>query len=123
MNRKIETVQADLEKACSHAISHWLAVVALLVIAAVYWPISKGLVPIPRWVLSGVVVVGVASMLLARLRGRHVFGRNLGLGLIAAITLAETTSTLLLVALLPRPDVVPATHLLRDAAVIWASTW
>jgi hypothetical protein len=94
--------------------------VALLVIAAAYWVLSEGLTPVPREVLAGVVVAGIALLLLARLRGRHLLGRALALGLIALITLAEATSTLLLVALLPHAEVVPPTALLRDAAIIWS---
>jgi hypothetical protein len=118
-NKADTEIEKALGEASRRAASHWPALLALLVIAAGYWLISESLAPIPREVVAGAVMVGVVSILLARLRGRHLLGRALGLGLIAAITLAEVISTLLLVSLLPRREAIPPPSLLRDAAILW----
>jgi hypothetical protein len=114
-----KTRTEEIEAALHRRIPRWPAIVALLVIAAAYWVLSESLKVVSREVMLGVVVAGIALILLARLRGRHLLVRSLALGLIAAVTLAEATSMLLLVALLPRREAVPATALLRDAAIIW----
>lgn len=103
----------------AHHIPRWPAIVALFVIAAAYWILSESLKVVSREVMLGVVVAGTSLILLARLQGRHLLVRSLAIGLIAAVTLAEATSILLLVALLPRGEAIPAPALLRDAAIIW----
>jgi hypothetical protein len=103
----------------AHHIPRWPAIVALFVIAAAYWILSESLKVVSREVMLGVVVAGTVLILLARLQGRHLLVRSLAIGLIAAVTLAEATSILLLVALLPRGEAIRAPALLRDAAIIW----
>ena len=119
-DHKVDTeIEKALGEASRRAASRWPALLALLVVAAGYWLISESLAPVPREVVAGAVMVGVVLILLAWLRGRHLLGRALGLGLIAAITLAEVISTLLLVSLLPRREAIPPPSLLRDAAILW----
>ncbi|MBV9455816.1 MAG: hypothetical protein JOZ19_17135 [Rubrobacter sp.] len=118
-----EEIEAALQEAdLHHRIPRWPAIVALFVIVVAYLVLSESLKVVSREVILGVlgvVVAGTALTLLARLRGRHLLVRSLAIGLIAAVTLAEATSILLLVALLPRGEAVLAPALLRDAAIIW----
>jgi hypothetical protein len=92
--------------------------VALLAIVGAYAGLSDSLAPVSRAVLGGVVVAGIVLVSLARLLELHKLVRPLAFALISAVTLVEAGSALLLVALLPR-GFIPASHLLRDGAIIW----
>jgi hypothetical protein len=92
--------------------------VALLVIAGAYGELSDALAPVSQVLLGGVVVAGIVLLFLARLLGLHKFLRPLAFAVISSVTLAEAGSALALAALLPR-QFIPASHLLRDGAIIW----
>jgi hypothetical protein len=107
-----------LEKDTKRSIQRWPIILALLVITVAYTEVSEGLALIPRVALPAAVLVGILLAWLALMKGRHLLVRPIALALTGFITLAEISSTLLLVSILPRGAVGP-TSLLRDAALLW----
>ena len=108
----------EIEEATRHRIvHHWPAVVALLAIVAAFSVLSRTLAPYPI-VLAGIVVVGLLLILLERLLTQFIVVRTIAFVLVGVVTLAEATSALRLVYLLPRQGISPSA-LLRDAAIIW----
>lgn len=113
-----ETHNQRVESALHSQIPRWPAIVALLVIVGAYLELSESLAPVSQVLLGGVVVAGIVLIFLARLLKLHKLVRPLAFVLISVVTLADASSALLLVALLPR-DFIPASHLLRDGVIIW----
>jgi hypothetical protein len=111
---RIEEIEEDTRRRVMH---HWPAVVALLAIVVAFSVLSRTLAPYPI-VLAAVVVAGILLIILERLLERFIIVRTIAFVLAGIVTLAEATSALRLVYLLPR-QAMSASALLRDAAIIW----
>jgi len=98
----------------------------LLIIGSIYASISAQLALGPRGLIPSLTVVLVALLIAALHSGQVHLGRMIGLVLLGVVTVAEATSTSVLVwSLLTAPQrmsEVPhaaALGLLRDAALVW----
>lgn len=100
---------------------HWPAVVALLVCAALYIILPSRLVVGPRWILPVLVILPLAPLMAQHHRrpDESPWVRQLTIGLIALITLANMISVTLLVHELLRTVVVQGRNLIYSAISIW----
>src|SRR5918911_1276743 len=111
---RIEEIEEDTRQRVVH---HWPALVALLAIVVAFSVLSRTLAPYPI-VLAAIVEAGILLIVLERLLERFIVVRTIAFVLVGVVTLAEATSVLRLVYLLPR-QAMSASALLRDAAIIW----
>jgi hypothetical protein len=96
----------------------WEALLAALAVGAAYATLPDDLRLGPRWLLAALIVVVAIPLNWARYVGNYRLVRILGMALTALATAAVAASAALLIARLPGGK-TPATHLLRDGAVIW----
>jgi len=113
-----ENVSADEHH--GPGVPRWPAVVALLLVAGLYLPISDRLTMGPPWLPLVAVLALLGALALARLRGLHDLTRYLALGAIGSVTAAVVSSAAFLVANLTS-DQISASTLLLDAALIWVA--
>jgi hypothetical protein len=99
---------------------------ALLAIGSIYALISEQFALGPRGLIPGLIIALVTLLLAAVRGGRLLLSRTVGLVILAVVTVAEATSTSVLVASLltasQRMSEMPhatALALLRDAALLW----
>lgn len=111
------------------AATHWQAILALLVLVAIFVLVANQLSP-SLSILFAVLALGLTgSVTLARRRRRHELSRRLALILVGLITAALVASVALLIAQLVYPDALGAwmgsspapAELLRNATLIWLS--
>ncbi len=112
----MQELSAD-ERHWRHA-PRWEALIAALAIGTAYATLPDDLRLGPRWLLGALIVAFVVPLNTARFRGNYRLTRIFGMALTALVTAANTVSAIFLIARLPSGK-TPATHLLRDGAVIW----
>jgi hypothetical protein len=105
---------------------HWPALLALLIIGAIYTLMSDQFMLGPRWLPLTLIIALVIPLTLSLRHGRFRLTRSLAFVLLGLVTLAEAASTVVLVTGLffdpQRLNEVPHTlalTLLRDGALIW----
>ena len=96
----------------------WEALLAALAIGTAYATLPDDLRLGPRWLLGALIVLFAIPLNVARFTGHYRLVRALGMALSALATAAVAASAVLLIARLPSGK-TPATHLLRDGALIW----
>ena len=109
------------EQRLAEAFAHvrwWPAAVAFFLLGAVYALVSDRLTLGPPWWLLALMVLAVPGAIVLRSRGLMRAQRMLGLGTLAATTLAITVSAVYLVDALLR-HTVEAPELLRGGALLW----
>jgi hypothetical protein len=99
----------------------WEAVAALLALTVAYALVSAGLRLGPVWLFPLLVVVLLVPLILTRRRGRADLSHRFGLALAALALAAVGGSVAMLLVRLLRHEELPATALLRDGAILWAS--
>ena len=108
------------ERPLREGVPRWPAAVALLAVGALYAAaVSTELTPGPRLLVPVLVALLVAAIMSAHAGGRQRLARRFALALVALVTVAVTTSALLLI-LVSLGGGPPAPALLGDAALIWA---
>ena len=100
-------------------VPRWPAVIALLLIGIAYLFLPHELVFGPRWLLLILSIVLLLILWLARRAGWHLLARSTSLISITLVSIALLASTLFLTQQVQNNQ-IPATMLLRDAALIWA---
>src|SRR5450432_2196621 len=100
---------------------HWQPALALIATGIAYAFISSELRVGPPWLLPTVIVGFLVSLSMARRHGRELLTRRLGLALSSVAALAVGSSVAILVVNLFRGTGLPATNLLRNAALLWLS--
>ncbi len=105
------------ERQWRHA-PRWEALLAALAIGGGYALLPDDLRIGPRWLLGLLIIVFAIPLNTARFRGNYRLVRVLGMAISALTTAAIVASTILLIVRLPSGK-TPATHLLRDGALIW----
>jgi hypothetical protein len=111
-------ISAD-ERHWRHA-PRWAAVIAALAIGGFYAVLPNDLRFGPRWLLAALIVVFLIPLNGARYAGNYRLTRIFGFALTSLVTAAITASAILLIVRLPSGK-TPATHLLRDGALIWGA--
>lgn len=96
----------------------WEAVIAALAIGTAYAILPDDLRLGPRWLLAALIVLFNIPLAWSRYAGNYRLTRIFGFALTALATAANTVSAIFLIARLPSGK-TPATHLLRDGALIW----
>ncbi len=100
---------------------HWQPAVALIATGVAYAFVSSELRVGPPWLLPVVVVALLIPLTMARRHGRELLTRRLGVALSSSAAVAVGSSVAILVVNLFRGTGLPATNLLRDAALLWMS--
>jgi len=98
----------------------WEALIAALVIGAAYALLPDDIRLGPRWLLGALIVVLLIPLNGARYAGNYQLVRAFGMIVTGLVTAAITASAILLIIRLPSGK-TPATHLLRDGALIWGA--
>ncbi len=98
----------------------WPAVVASIAVAGLYLALPRSLTLIPGWLLLCVVVLLLAPVVIARMKGNHKLNQILSYVLLSVLTLAMAGSLALLVAGLPAHKESPKA-LLISAAALWST--
>jgi uncharacterized membrane protein len=113
-------------QALPHDKSHWRhaprweAVLAVLAIGITYAAMPGTIRLGPRWLMLSLIVVLLIPLNWTRYRGNYRLTRFFSFALMGLVTAAIIASSVLLVARLPSGK-TPATHLLRDGALIWTA--
>ena len=100
---------------------HWQPAAALIATGVAYALVSDDLRLGPFWLLPAIVVALLIPLMVARRSGQTRLTRRLGFALSVVATLAVGGSVAILVANLFRGAGIPATNLLRNAALLWLS--
>jgi len=98
----------------------WEALIAALIIGAAYALLPDDIRIGPRWLLGALIVVLLIPLNGARYAGNYRLVRAFGMIVTGLVTAAITASAILLIIRLPSGK-TPATHLLRDGALIWGA--
>jgi hypothetical protein len=98
----------------------WEAVLAALAIGVSYALMPSSIRLGPRWLILSLIVVFLIPLNWARYLGNYRLTRFFSFALIGLVTAAIIASAILLIVRLPGGK-TPATHLLRDGALIWAA--
>ena len=98
----------------------WEAVIAILAVGVAYALMPASIRLGPRWLMLSLIVVLLIPLNWARYLGNHRLTRIFSFILMGLVTAAIIASAVLLIARLPSGK-TPATHLLRDGALIWAA--
>jgi hypothetical protein len=96
----------------------WEGLLTALAVGAAYAILPDDLRLGPRWLLGLLIIAFAVPLNVARFTGHFRLVRALGMALSALGTMAVAASAILLIARLPSGK-TPATHLLRDGAIIW----
>ncbi len=112
----MQEITAD-ERHWRHA-PRWEALIAALAIGSAYAVLPDNIRLGPRWLLAALIVLLAIPLNGARYSGNYRLVRIFGMALSALVTAAITVSAVLLIVRLPSGK-TPATHLLRDGALIW----
>lgn len=98
----------------------WEALIAALAIGGAYAVLPNDIRLGPRWLLAALIVLFTIPLNGARYFGNYRLVRIFGMALSALVTAAIAASAILLIVRLPSGK-TPATHLLRDGALIWGA--
>lgn len=98
----------------------WLAALAIVAIAALYFSLPEHLTPGPTWLGGTAILVTLAITIFASQTGRHNLNHVFGIALLSVITLAIIWSLGALISSLPGKKELPV-ELLRSAAALWVS--
>ncbi len=98
----------------------WEALIAALAIGGAYAVLPDNIRLGPRWLLAALIVLFAIPLNGARYFGNYRLVRIFGMTLSALVTAAIAASAILLIVRLPSGK-TPATHLLRDGALIWGA--
>ncbi|MDQ2786233.1 MAG: hypothetical protein M3Y58_14670 [Chloroflexota bacterium] len=109
----------DDERHWRHA-PRWESLIAAFAIGAAYAVLPDTIRLGPRWLLAALIVVLLIPLYGALIKGNYQLTRLFGMILTALVTAAITASAILLLIRLPSGK-TPATHLLRDGALIWGA--
>ncbi len=112
----MQEMTAD-ERHWRHA-PRWEALIAALAIGSAYAVLPDNIRLGPRWLLAALIVLFAIPLNGARYLGNYRLVRIIGMALSALVTAALAASAVLLIVRLPSGK-TPATHLLRDGALIW----
>jgi hypothetical protein len=96
----------------------WPALVALAALTGILSALPDNMVPGPRWVLLGLVLVLITPSMIALRLGHSRVNQLLGYAVSGVVTLAMILSLSLLIRNLPGKSEAPE-QLLRSAAVLW----
>jgi hypothetical protein len=103
-------------------VPRWPAIVALLVIGAIFLLVSDQLTAGPPWLPFAVIAVLMALLTVALLFDRHDIGRKIALVAVSIATVAVVTSTGYLVArLLASDPALSAEAMLSGGGLIWVA--
>ncbi|MGI8854843.1 MAG: hypothetical protein ACR2JW_03750 [Thermomicrobiales bacterium] len=98
----------------------WEAVIAVLAIGVTYALMPDTIRLGPRWLMLSLIVVLLIPLNWTRYRGNFRLTRIFSFAIMGLVTAAIIASAVLLIARLPSGK-TPATHLLRDGALIWTA--
>lgn len=96
----------------------WEGALAVLAIGVVYALMPDSIRLGPRWLMFTLIIVLLIPLNWARYVGNYRLTRAFAFALTSVVTVAIIASALLLLIRLPSGK-TPATHLLRDGALIW----
>jgi hypothetical protein len=98
----------------------WEGALAVLAVGVVYALMPDTIRLGPRWLMLTLIVVFLIPLNWARYIGNYRLTRTFAFALMALVTIAIIASAVLLIVRLPSGK-TPATHLLRDGALIWGA--
>jgi len=108
---------AHHERHWRHA-PRWEAVIAVLAVGIAYALMPDNIRLGPRWLMLSLIVALLIPLNWARYLGNYRVTRSFAFALMGLVTAAIVASAVLLIVRLPSGK-TPATHLLRDGALIW----
>jgi hypothetical protein len=120
LESEAEALAGGVGRELKKEVSRWPALVALLVIAGVYWFLPDQLAVGPRWLLFLLIGGLVAPAYIFHRLGNHRLNHYISLVLCFLVTLAIAASIFLLLKSLP-DKTIPASTLLWSAGWLWAT--
>jgi hypothetical protein len=103
----------------SIGVPRWPASIAILAIGVLYFIVPARVRIGPPWLVLAIGAVAALALFILRRLGMYLVTRKVAVLLTGILTLAVSISAIFLVTRLPGGR-EPASHLLREAALIWA---